>query len=383
LKPGVAMDERLRGMRILLSTDAVGGVWTYTLDLARELCHNGIETVLAVLGPPPADAARAAALRIPGVELVSTGLPLEWTADTPDQVMEAGVKLAELARAQRCALVQLHTPALAAARSFDMPVVAVHHSCVATWWRAVKPADAEMPEDFRWRSATVARGIAACSQVVAPTTAHAHAIAETYALSSPPLVIRNGRAPAPTHADVADEPPPFILSSGRLWDEGKNFASLNRAAALLNTTVVAAGAATSPQGFTAEFPALRMLGAISEEKMRQWLSLARAYVSVAVYEPFGLGVLEAAQAGCPLVLSDTPGFRELWAGAALFVPPQDEQAIARSLSQIMADDGLRERLSRRARYRAVLYSSEAMGRDMMRLYALHLALHRPPRERAA
>jgi hypothetical protein len=38
-------------------------------------------------------------------------------------------------------------------------------------------------------------------------------------------------------------------------------------------------------------------------------------------EPFGLAVLEAAQAGCPLVLSDLPGFRELWDGAALFRRP--------------------------------------------------------------
>ena len=62
---------------------------------------------------------------------------------------------------------------------------------------------------------------------------------------------------------------------------------------------------------------------------------------------------------------------------------QDEEAIARSLRQVLADEALRERLSRRARYRAVLYSAEAMGKDMMRLYALLLALHRPRRERAA
>jgi glycosyltransferase involved in cell wall biosynthesis len=377
------MDERLSGLRILLTTDAVGGVWTYSLDLARELGRNGIETVLAVLGPPPSEAARQAALAIPGFELVMTGLPLDWTAESPEELLEAGVRLAHLARQQNCGLVQLHTPALAAARSFDRPVIAVHHSCLATWWRAVKPVDADMPEDFRWRSAMVARGIAAVNEVVAPTTAHAHAIAAAYALASPPLVIRNGRAPAPPRAEVTDEPPPFIFSSGRLWDEGKNFTSLNRAAALIDTTVVAAGDTTGPNGCTSDVSNLRSLGSIPEESMRQWLSLARAYVSVATYEPFGLGVLEAAQAGCALVLSDMPVFRELWSGAALFVPAQDERAIARTLAQLMADDGLRSRLSRRAKYRALLYSCESTGREMMRLYALHLVLHRSRRERAA
>ena len=376
------MDERLANLRVLLTTDAMGGVWTYSLDLARELSRSGIEIVLAVLGPPPEDAARAAALAIPGLELIATGLPLDWLAETPEQVLEAGAALSKLAREQGCGLVQIHAPALAAGRAFGVPVISVHHSCLATWWQAVK-GDAEMPEDFRWRSALVARGIAASSQLVAPTTAHAHAIADAYALPSPPLVIRNGRAPPPPRSGATDDPPPFIFSSGRLWDEAKNFASLARAAELISTPVVAAGATVSPQGAASTFPALRMLGRVSDDEMRQWMSLASAYVSVALYEPFGLGVLEAAQAGCPLVLSDIPSFRELWAGAAIFVPPREEEAIASSLQQVMADEALRDRLSRRARYRAVLYSAEAMGKDMMRLYALRLALHRPGRERAA
>ena len=156
-----------------------------------------------------------------------------------------------------------------------------------------------------------------------------------------------------------------------------------RAAALLDTTVVAAGAAAGPERVSPSFRSLRLLGSLREEKMRQWLSLARVYVSVALYEPFGLGVLEAAQAGCPLVLSDIPTFREFWAGAALFVPPHDEQAIAAQPRAADGDDGLRDRLSRRgALPRRALFGG-GMGREMMRLYALRLALHRPRRERAA
>ena len=191
------------GLRVLLTTDAVGGVWTYSLDLARELGRNGIETVLAVLGPPPGDAARAAALDIAaprtGDDRAAAGLDGRDTGDGAGRRRAPG---ASWRASKRCALVQLHTPALAAARSFDVPVIAVHHSCLATWWRAVKGEEAEMPEDFRWRSAMVARGIAAVSQLVAPTTAHAHAIAAAYALSSPPLVIRNGRAAGPPRGDV-------------------------------------------------------------------------------------------------------------------------------------------------------------------------------------
>jgi hypothetical protein len=53
---------------------------------------------------------------------------------------------------------------------------------------------------------------------------------------------------------------------------------------------------------------------------------------------------------------------------------------ARTLAGGSSDDGLRSRLSRRAHYRAVPIPREMMGREMMRLYALRLRLHRPRRE---
>lgn len=378
------MAEELSGLRIMLTTDAMGGVWTYSLDLAREMSRNGITTVLAVLGPPPNAAAREAALAIPGLELMVTNLPLDWMATRETEVLDTGADLARRARGQGCSLVQLHTPAFAAANAFDMPVVSVHHSCLATWWRAVKTPEDAVPEDFHWRSALVSRGMAASAEVVAPTTAHAHAIAEAYGLSSPPLVIRNGRAPAPERSKAeGEEPPAFILSSGRLWDEGKNFSCLAKAAERLGTPVFAAGASEGP-GITAQDLApLRLLGSLSEDEMRSWHSLAAVYVSMSLYEPFGLGVLEAAQAGCPLVLSDIPAHRELWSGAALFVPPREPETLAGTIETVVADQGLRERLGRRACYRAALYAASSMAREMMRLHALHLALHRPRRERVA
>ena len=38
--------------RVLMTADAVGGVWHYALELARGLSGSDIEVVLAVLGPP-------------------------------------------------------------------------------------------------------------------------------------------------------------------------------------------------------------------------------------------------------------------------------------------------------------------------------------------
>ena len=69
-------------MRLLMTTDAVGGVWQYSLELAAAL---EVEVVLAVLGPAPGAEQRMAA-EVAGVQLVDTGLPLDWLSDGPQAV---------------------------------------------------------------------------------------------------------------------------------------------------------------------------------------------------------------------------------------------------------------------------------------------------------
>jgi len=83
---------------------------------------------------------------------------------------------------------------------------------------------------------------------------------------------------------------------------------------------------------------------------------ARVFASAARYEPFGLAVLEAAQAGCALVLSDIPSFRELWDGAAVFVAPGDEEGWVSALIAAQADPAL----GTAARARAAHYTADAM-----------------------
>lgn len=367
------MAERLAGRRILLTTDAVGGVWTYTLDLARGLSAAGADIVLGLMGPSASETMRTTAAATPRLRLLDTGLPLDWLADTPDSVLAAGRDVARLAEAERCDLVQLHSPAFAAGAALNVPVVATHHSCHATWWAAVKPG-LPLPDDMRWRAALVADGLRNADAVVAPSTAHAHAVARAYALSSPPLAIRNGRSLGIEEpADVCARAP-FAFTSGRLWDEGKNAEALDRAAARLDVPIVAAGAAQSPEGQSVSFASLQLQGAISEDAIRLWLSRAPVYASAALYEPFGLGVLEAAQAGCALVLSDIPSFRELWSGACLFVPPHDDEAIAARIGSLLGEPALLRRLSGRALRRSRHYSLEAMVSGTVRLHANLLAL---------
>ncbi|HUF55273.1 MAG TPA: glycosyltransferase family 4 protein [Thermohalobaculum sp.] len=357
--------------RVLMTADAVGGVWQFSLDLARGLSAAGTGVRLAVLGPPPTPERVAEAAAVPGLTLDVTELPLDWTAENEAEIAEAAAALA--ARAGKADLVHLNHPVFAEAR-WSAPVLSVVHSCHGSWWDAMR-GDAIMPPGFRWRAARMRRALAASARVVAPTAALADVLERLYQPPRRIAVIRNGRQPAPRAAEAEAEAGagPFVLTAGRLWDEAKNIATLDAAAAEIDVPVVAAGPVEGPNGERAEAKTLVLAGELSAVQMAARLRAARVFVSAARYEPFGLAVLEAAQAARPLVLSDIPTFRELWEGAALFVPWDDPAAFARQVRRLLDDPAEAERWGAHAARRAARYSVASMIEGYGRAYSTLMA----------
>lgn len=349
-------------MRLLLTTDAVGGVWTYALDLARALAGRNIEIVLAVLGPSPSDSARHDANSIERVELVETGLALDWLASEAADVESASKALADLTARARADLVQLHAPALALAE-FPVPVISVVHSCVATWSAAVKQGP--LPDDLAWRARQARQGILRSDRVIAPTRAFASAVQETYALAKTPLAVHNGRDAVTGSATRTED---ALLTVGRLWDEGKNLGALDRAAARLTVPVRAVGSLAGPEGSAVEVHHVDAVGLLHAGRLAAQYARQPIFVSAAKYEPFGLAVLEAAQAGCALLLSDIPTFRELWGGAALFFPPDDDERLAELAEGLLDDRAERHRLGAAAQARAAGFTTAATADAMMAHY---------------
>ena len=344
--------------RLLMTTDAVGGTWRYSVGLAEGLAEHGVQTVLAVLGPSASPAQRAEAEAVPGLRLVDTGLPLDWTATTPPDLARTSERLASLASLTSISGVHLHTPALVGAARWPAPVVAVAHSCVTTWWRAVQGGP--MPDDLAWRGAATRAGLLAAKAVIAPTAAHAHATEAAYG-AVPMEVVHNGGRVPPLPPRLRR---PGVLTAGRLWDAGKAVDWLDRAAPGLDVPVRAAGPTRSPDGSEARFDHLRLLGTLAPDALAAEYAGATVFASMARYEPFGLAVLEAAQSGMALVLLDTPGFRELWEGAAIFVA--EEAGLLPALRQAVAAP---EPWAARAQERARRYTIEKMA-------AGTLAVHR-------
>ncbi|HKH27012.1 MAG TPA: glycosyltransferase family 4 protein [Sphingomicrobium sp.] len=347
-------------VRMLIATDAVGGVWTYTIELARALALQGVQPVVAAMGPRPTDEQFAMAGNI---AVIDTGLPLDWLAEHPREVREAGQRLAELADDTGADLVQLHSGAFACNVSFKQPVVVVQHSCVASWWDSVRGGS--LPAQFEWQCDMNAGGLNRADAVVAPTVAFAEQITRIYNLWKPVTVVHNGRtAPPPPEGPQVET----VLTVGRLWDQGKNVRTLDAAAALLAARFEAIGPLKQEHVGAVAVRHLIASGAASEQAIAEHLAARPIFASAALYEPFGLSVLEAALAGCPLVLSDIPTFRELWADAAVFVPAMDEQRFADAIATLLNNPELRTAYGRAARTRAEQYAPAAMATEMLQVY---------------
>jgi glycogen(starch) synthase len=358
------------GLRVLMTADAVGGVWRYSLDLAGALRSRGVHITMAVMGPAPSSAQRREALRA-GLPVVHAPYRLEWMDDAGADVEQAGRWLFTLAAALRPDLVHLNGYAHAAL-PWSTPVVVVPHSCVRTWWRAVKGD--RSPSRFDSYTASVTAGLAAAGVVVAPTAAMLTAVAEEYPVRFGGQVIPNGCAASGYHRETAHTAKqPFVLAAGRAWDEAKNIAGLSAIAPQLTWPVCVAGETQRPDGTNCSLSGVRLLGQLSTGQLRDWYHRAAIYALPARYEPFGLSVLEAARASCALVLGDIPSLRENWDGAALFVRPDDDQGLMANIQRLINEPGERAEQARRAVARAATFTMDRSADEYLRVYESLLA----------
>jgi phosphatidylinositol alpha-mannosyltransferase len=190
----------------------------------------------------------------------------------------------------------------------------------------------------------------------------------------------------PNGLEVADFPPrpvplepravPRLLFVGRFSEPRKGLEVLLGASARLQAMGRPVEVLIAGDGDRERFEpaalrgAARFLGRLSDAE------LATAYADADLLcapslggESFGLVLVEAMAAGCPVVASDIAGYAAASAGAALLVPPGDAEGLATALDRALHDPTLQAQLRERGRFRAEQLDWSLVARRVRAVYA--------------
>lgn len=345
--------------RLLMTTDTVGGVFSYSVTLATELAARGTVVHLATMGPPLRAEQRAVLASVPKVIVHESHFALEWMDDPWADVDAAGLWLRQLAATVQPDVVHLNGYAHGAI-DFEVPTVVAAHSCVLSWWETVVREPA--PPRYAEYRARVEAGLHGADVVVACSHAMLDSLEKHYGPLSHARVVHNGARPPEEVDHTVKER--FILACGRAWDPAKNLAALSRVAHRTPWPIRIAGWEVE------RHPGIDALGWLGPKKLGAWMSRASIFALPARYEPFGLSALEAAQRGAALVLGDLPSQREIWGDAALYVDPSDDDALVRALGRLIDDPVLLRAQATKAALRTARFTARRMVDGILAAYAV-------------
>lgn len=354
-------------MKVLMGADTLGGVFIYAAELVAALRARDVEVSLATFGRPMSDGQRAMLQAARVSSWHESTLRLEWMADPWRDLGAAQQWLLDLEQREAPDLIHLNSYAHGAAQ-FSAPVVLAGHSCVLSWWQAVHGVAAP-PQWDRYRRA-VRAGIARADAVVAPSEWMLAQLRRYYGPLPPASrTIVNGISPSAV--PTIDPEVPLVLAAGRMWDAAKNLQAIVRAAGVMRARGEIAvagelGGATPRAGGTTVW--IRVLGQLDPQQLKGWRARATVFAAPARYEPFGLAILEAARDRCALVLGDIASLRELWDDCAVYVPPEDPQALASALDALLEKPARAMALAAAAHKHSLRYTTVAMADRYLSLY---------------
>lgn len=346
-------------MRILITTDNIGGIWTFSLNLAKGLINNGIDVFIAVLGEPLTNSQKK---EISFTSYYVMNCRQEWMTAPWDDINKAGMWLLKVRDQIKPDIVHLNSYSLGSL-PWNIPVVVTAHSCVLSWWRAVKGEDA--PAHWNEYRKNVTAGICSANVVSAPSNTMMNAIESLYKPRNKRVVIYNGcNGPF----NYTEEKENIVFSMGRLWDEAKNLRLLIEAARKIVHPVYIAGDTGGTN--IPDLPGnVQLLGRISQEEVAKWLSRAAIYLLPVTYEPFGYTFLEAAFSGCAIVTGNIESMREIWEDNAVYADNKSSDELAYTVNMLMWDKHRRQLLARNAKKHAYSnYTLDRMTSEYIFLY---------------
>jgi glycogen(starch) synthase len=350
-------------LRILMTTDTVGGVWSYSIALCNALQSFQVHVYLVTTGAPVQPAQHEDVKRLKNVTVFETDFLLEWMASPWESIDASGEWLLQLEERLQPDLIHLNGYAYGSL-GWKAPVVVVAHSDVWSWWLSVKGE--WPPAGWNEYFERVRTGIQGADYLIAPSETMLNYVKEIYATATPGQVIYNGRE-SDTFYPAQKEP--ALFSMGRLWDEAKNIELLTKAAPLIHHPIRLAGEASfAGDSCTTEGRNITYLGKLPAQEVAAQLSAASVYVLPAKYEPFGLSVLEAALSGCALVLGNITSLKEIWNDCAVYVDTDDAVALADVINYLMENKEACLHYAQKAIERAATFTTTAMAENYIQVY---------------
>lgn len=357
-------------MHILITADTVGGVWTYTRELASGLVAHGHRVTLVSFGRFPTAEQGQWMAGLPRFQYRPTEFRLEWMQDAEEDIPGSVQSLDEIVREVQPDLLHLNQYCYGTL-SVDIPKIVVAHSDVVSWWVSVHNED---PPDDRWTHwyrKTVGRGLAGADLVVAPSQWMMDQIRQNYLRPEVSQVIYNGRDPELFDPDQQKHE--TVLAVGRVWDQAKQVSLLLKRDH--SVPICIAGSQEHPDRLIGGYaecdarPGVSFCGPQSESQLRTLYARASAYAATSCYEPFGLAPVEAALSRCALIANDIPVFHELWGDAACYFRKNDPQSLGDTIQFLAANPQVRRSYGDRAHRRALeKFTTERMISDYERIY---------------
>jgi len=113
---------------------------------------------------------------------------------------------------------------------------------------------------------------------------------------------------------------------------------------------------------------VRLLGPVPDEDLPALYHLASVFAFPSLVEGFGMPILESMACGTPVVASRRGSLPEVGGDAVAWVEPEDEEAIAGALSEILTDTDRAARLRKEGLLRAERFSWEKTARQTLAVY---------------
>ena len=353
-------------MHILLTTDTIGGVWTFTRELSTVLLADGHTVSLVSFGRLPSASqfewTNDTSLRHPSAfRYVASTAPLEWMQQNGRTIVDGLPVLVRLIH--ECRPDIIHSSQFCFGRlRLPLPVIITAHSDVISWAQACDPATLKQTSWLERYCRLVQNGLDDAAAVVAPTRWMLDALRRNFSVLPQAHVVYNGRTISPETS--ASSRRQQAVSIGRLWDKAKNLALL--AERSYPVPILVAGEMDHEDGKAQGVGSLRVLGTLDEHPLLSLYRSSSLYLGPSLYEPFGLAPLEAALCGCALLLNDIPTFREIWGDAAYYF--HDGPSLDEMLSCVVSAGGQLNAMQRRAYKVATKLTARRMTEQYLSLY---------------